>query len=395
MMTDPSEKSASPSERGSSLLWNEHVYEFTVSPGQRPERVDAFLTHSIVHATRTRVQKAIDAKAVTVNGGPTKANYRIRPNDHIRVTVMRPPPLQLIPQDIPLEVMYEDEHLMVIDKAAGILVHPGLGNRDGTLVNAVLWHLGQREPLRVLKAREQWGDADDDESENDPPSDPLDDEHPWSEQELGAEEVPGVRPGIVHRLDRDTTGVMVIGKTYPATMHLATQFAERTVSRQYVALAWGVIAHDQRLIESEIGRSPRDRTLRAVVRTGGKYAATEVTVLERFDFATLIACKLRTGRTHQIRVHLSHDKHPLVGDGDYGGREGAVSALHTAYRKPATMVLGQIHRQALHARMLTFTHPITRERMTFESALPADMQACLDLLRNGSSHSSPNPGGTF
>ncbi len=391
-MNDPSETSASPSDRVSSLQWSEHVYEFTVSPGQRPERVDAFLTHSILHATRTRVQKAIDAHAVTVNGRPTKANYRIRPNDHIRVTVMRPPPLQLIPQNIPLQVMYEDEHLMVIDKAAGILVHPGLGNRDGTLVNAVLWHLGQREPVRVLKARERWGDSDDDETTDDPSSEPTDEDNPWGEQDLGAEEVAGVRPGIVHRLDRDTTGVMVIGKTYPPTMHLATQFAERTVSRQYVALAWGVIADDQRLIESEIGRSPRDRTLRAVVRTGGKYAATEVTVLERFDYATLIACKLRTGRTHQIRVHLSHDKHPLLGDADYGGRERAISALHTAYRKPATVVLGQIHRQALHARMLTFTHPITGERMTFESALPADMQACLDLLRNGSPHAAAYPG---
>ena len=391
-MTDPSEAPVRTGERVSSLQWNEHVYEFTVSPGQRPERVDAFLTHSIIHATRTRVQKAIDAHAVTVNDRPTKANYRIRPNDYIRVTVMRPPPLQLIPQDIPLDVMYEDEHLMVINKAAGILVHPGLGNRDSTLVNAVLWHLGQREPMRVLKAREQWGDGDDDESTDETSSELSDEDSPWGGQELGAEEVPGVRPGIVHRLDRDTTGVMVIGKTYPATMHLATQFAERTVSRQYVALAWGVIAHDQRLLESEIGRSPRDRTLRAVVRSGGKYAATEVTVLERFDYATLIACKLRTGRTHQIRVHLSHDKHPLVGDADYGGREGAVSALHTAYRKPATQILAQIHRQALHARMLTFTHPLTRERLTFESPLPRDMQACLDLLRNGSAHAAADPG---
>lgn len=394
-MTRPSEASGLARERVSSLQWNEHVYDFTVSPGQRPERVDAFLTHSIVHATRTRVQKAIEAQAVTVNGKPTKANYRIRPHDNIRVTVMRPPPLQLVPQNIPLDVMFEDEHLLVINKAAGILVHPGLGNRDGTLVNAVLWHLGQREPMRVLKAREQWGDADDDESADDPSSELSDDESPWAEQELGAEEVPGVRPGIVHRLDRDTTGVMVIGKTYPATMHLATQFAERTVSRQYIALAWGVIGNDQRLIESEIGRSPRDRTLRAVVRTGGKYAATEVKVLERFDFASLIACKLRTGRTHQIRVHLSHDKHPLVGDADYGGREGAVGALHTAYRKPATQILGHIHRQALHAQMLTFTHPITRERLTFESPLPHDMQACLDLLRNGSAHASADPGRAF
>lgn len=386
---------AAPASR-SPLEWSEHVYEFIIPAGQRPERVDAFLTHSIVHATRTRVQKAIDADAVTVNDRPTKSNYKIRPGDVIRVTVMRPPPLQLIPQDIPLSVLYEDEHLMVIDKAAGILVHPGLGNRDGTLVNAVLWHLGQREPMRVLKARESWGEEDDEDAASEPRDDQADedDQAQWVSDELGAEEVPGVRPGIVHRLDRDTTGVMVIGKTYGPTMHLATQFAERTVSRQYVALAWGVIADDHRLIEGQIGRSPKDRTLRAMLRTGGKYAATEVSVLERFDCATLIACKLRTGRTHQIRVHLSSGKHPLIGDGDYGGRETALGGLHTAYRPLATSLLGRINRQALHARTLAFTHPVTGQRMTFESPLPADMQACLDLLRHGHTHASPDPGRT-
>ncbi|MBU3698404.1 MAG: RluA family pseudouridine synthase [Candidatus Kapabacteria bacterium] len=376
----------------SAVEWNEHTYEFTVASGQRPERVDAFLTHSIVHATRTRVQKAIDAGAVTVNARPTKSNYKIRPGDVIRVVVMRPPPLQLIPQDIPLSVLYEDEHLMVIDKAAGILVHPGLGNRDGTLVNAVLWHLGQRDPLRVLKARESWGDSGE-ETDAEQIEDSTEDEENWGSEELGAEEVAGLRPGIVHRLDRDTTGVMVIGKNYSTTMHLAKQFADRTVSRQYIALAWGVIAQDNRLIESELGRSPRDRTLRAVVRTGGKYAATDVTVLERFDCASLIACSLRTGRTHQIRVHLSHTKHPLVGDADYGGRESAVAGLHTAYRPLATNMLSKIHRQALHARMLGFTHPVTRERMSFESPLPSDMQACLDLLRDRHAHASANPRG--
>ncbi len=390
-MNKPNEPSAAGNR--SAVEWNEHTYEFVVSAGQRPERVDAFLTHSIVHATRTRVQKAIDAGAVTVNGRPTKANYKIRPGDVLRVVVMRPPPLQLIPQYIPLSILYEDEHLLVIDKASGILVHPGLGNRDGTLVNAVLWHLGQREPIRVLKSRESWGDADD-ESDTDQSEEVSDDEQSWGSNDLGAEEIAGLRPGIVHRLDRDTTGVMVIGKTYPTTMHLATQFADRTVSRQYVALAWGVIAHDHRLIESQLDRSPRDRTLRAVVRSGGKYAATDVSVLERFDCASLIACSLRTGRTHQIRVHLSHSKHPLIGDADYGGREAAVAGLHTAYRTLATVMLTKIHRQALHARMLGFTHPVTRERMTFESPLPSDMQACLDLLRDRHTHATAYPRGT-
>lgn len=355
----------------------EHTYEIVVTPGKKPERLDAYITRSIAMATRTRVQKAIDAGAVHVNGVHKNANYKVKPNDLITVKVMRPPPLQLIPQDIPLVVLYEDNDLLVIDKAPGILVHPGLGNRDGTIVNAVLWHLGQREPIDILKSREDWGD--DEETSDDPA---LDAEAELWQVGAGLEqEQSAARPGIVHRLDRDTSGVMVIGKNYQTTMQLATQFADRTVSRQYVALCWGVIGDDQVLIEGDIGRSPRDRTLRAIVRAGGKYAATEVTVHERFLFATLITCKLRTGRTHQIRVHLSSRKHPLIGDPDYGGREAAVSALHHAYRLQGSDALKRIHRQALHARSLEFTHPGTKQRMTFESPMPADMQSCLDLLR--------------
>lgn len=363
----------------SALERTEHTYEITVTSGKKPERLDAYITRSIAMATRTRVQKAIDAGAVHVNGQRQKANYKVKPNDLITVKVMRPPPLQLIPQDIPLAVLYEDEYLMVIDKAPGILVHPGLGNRDGTLVNAVLWHLGQREPLDVLKGREDWGD---DEDVSDDTTADVDSEAELWEVGAGLEhEQSAVRPGIVHRLDRDTSGVMVIGKTYQATMQLATQFADRTVSRQYVALCWGVIGDDQLLIEGDIGRSPRDRTLRAIVRTGGKYAATEVTVHERFLFASLITCKLRTGRTHQIRVHLSSRKHALVGDPDYGGRDHAINALHHAYRLKGQELLKHIHRQALHARSLEFIHPMTKQRMVFESPIPSDMQHCLDLLR--------------
>lgn len=358
----------------------EHTYEFVIPSRQKPERLDAFITKSILHATRTRVQKGIDAGIVTVNALPTKANYKIRPGDVIRVTVMKPPPLELIPQDIPLEVLYEDGVLMVINKAPGILVHPGLGNRSGTLVNAVLWHLGYREALAVLKRRESWGD--DDQSS---------DEDEAGQFTIGGEEdvdISGMRPGIVHRLDRDTSGVMVIGKTYDVTMALATQFAERTVSREYIALAWGVIKDDRRLIEGDIGRSPRDRKLRAIVERGGKYAATEVTVLERHECATMIACKLRTGRTHQIRVHLAAQRHPLVGDPDYGGRDAALSAIHHSFKRLGQQLLRCIHRQALHAHTLAFTHPVTGKRMEFSSPLPADMQQCLDLLRASSASAS-------
>ncbi|MBK6761365.1 MAG: RluA family pseudouridine synthase [Ignavibacteria bacterium] len=360
----------------------EHVYEFTISPRQKPERLDAFITKSILHATRTRVQKAIETDTVLVNDKPSRANYKVRPGDVIRVTVMKPPPLQLIPQDIPLDIAYEDDHLMVIHKPPGILAHPGLGNRSGTLVNAVLYHLGFREPIDVLKRREGWGD---DESNVEGPV-TEDQDNVVDDEEFGLLEDAnfdsnGMRPGIVHRLDKDTSGIMVIGKTYEATLGLATQFANRTVSREYIALAWGVIKDDAKLIEGDIGRSPKDRKLRAMVQRGGKYAATEVTVLERYDCATLIACKLRTGRTHQIRVHLTSIRHPLVGDPDYGGRESHLTAIHHTFRKRAQLALTLIKRQALHARLLGFTHPITNERMTFESPIPADMQACIYLLR--------------
>lgn len=365
----------------------EHTYEFVIPSRQKPERLDAFITKSILHATRTRVQKGIDAGIVTVNDDPTKANYKIRPGDVIRVTVMKPPPLELIPQDIPLEILYEDDVLMVINKSPGILVHPGLGNRSGTLVNAVLWHLGYRVPLAVLKRRESWGEDDPDVERVDREEDQSSDEDEFMQFTIGGEaevDASGLRPGIVHRLDRDTSGVMVIGKTYDVTMALATQFAARTVSRQYIALAWGVIKDDSQLIEGDIGRSPRDRKLRAVVERGGKYAATEVTVLERYLCATLITCTLRTGRTHQIRVHLAAQRHSLVGDPDYGGRETALQAVHHSYRRDAQLMIKSIARQALHARSLAFTHPVTLERMEFATPMPADMQQCLDLLRASS-----------
>ncbi|MCX6139638.1 MAG: RluA family pseudouridine synthase [Candidatus Kapabacteria bacterium] len=366
----------------------EHVYEFIIPARQKPERLDSFITKSILNATRTRVQKAIETGTVTVSGIHEKSNYKIRPGDVIRVTVMKPPPLQLIPQDIPLVVAYEDEHLMVIHKAPGILVHPGLGNRSGTIVNAVLWHLGFREPIDVLKRRESWGE-DQEASEE---TVQLETESTGDDEGFGVEDSEifdangafdsnGMRPGIVHRLDRDTTGIMVIGKTYEATMDLATQFSDRSVVREYIALAWGVVKDDWRLIEGEIGRSPKDRKLRAIVERGGKYAGTEVTVLERYNCASLVTCKLRTGRTHQIRVHLAANRHPLVGDKDYGGAESALTAIHHTFRRQAQIALTQINRQALHARSLEFTHPITKERLTFTSDIPADMQACIDSLR--------------
>lgn len=357
----------------------EHVYTFEITKGQQPERIDAFLTRAIEHATRNRVQKAIDRGAVLVNGAMTKSNYKIRPGDRLTVTVMKPPPLQLVPEDIPLDVLYEDRDLIVVNKPAGMPVHPGIGNRVGTLVNAVLWHTGQREAIDVLLRRQEWHDVNDTDDTDDTENTDDTDESGLTDDRLSDDGV--LRPGIVHRLDKDTSGVMVVGKTYAVTMALAEQFAQRTVSREYVALAWGVLRDDRRLIEAAIGRSTRDRTLMQVVDRGGKYAATEVTVVERYDAATLVTCKLRTGRTHQIRVHLSSIRHPIVGDPGYGGREAAVAAIHHLYRPQAKGALQALHRQALHARMLGFTHPGSGERMEFSAPVPSDMVDAINALR--------------
>lgn len=337
----------------------EHEFEFIIAARQSPERLDAFVTRSIEHATRTRVQAAIEAGRVTVNGNNSKSNYKIRPGDVVRVLVTKPPPIQLIPQDIPLNVLYEDDDVIVIDKVPGMAVHPGFGNRDGTIVNAVLWHMGKREPVEVLGNRDVWTDDD------------VIDTMNSSE----------IRPGIVHRLDKDTSGVMVVGKTYAATLALTTQFAKRTVQREYVALAWGVIKDDKRLIEGGIGRSTRDRKLMAVVQRGGKFAATEVTVVERYDCTSLVTCRLRTGRTHQIRVHLAHIHHPVFADPDYGGRDAALNGVHHLFKRRAQQALTVVHRQALHARLLGFEHPRTKKLMQFSTAVPNEMMSAITILR--------------
>lgn len=340
----------------------ERIHTFTIPPRQKPERLDAFITHAIEHATRSKVQKAIDAGAVMVNDVVEKANYKVKPGDIITVTTFRMPPLVLIPEDIPLTVLYEDDDLLVLDKQKGILIHPGVGNRTGTMVNALLWHMGQREAVEVNDDR---SDEDDDLSYN----------------EADAMRSDDVRPGIVHRLDRDTTGVMVVGKTYQATHHLARQFFERTVHREYVALVWGVVKDDYSVIRTNMGQSTRNRKLQSVVERGGKEAVTECTVLERYTCASLVKLKLRTGRTHQIRVHMAHRRHPVIGDADYGGREQGIASVHHLFRKEAQQALGLLSRQALHARHLTFVHPSLKREMSFETPLPADMQAAVDVMR--------------
>lgn len=344
-----------------------------VTAGQTPERIDRFLTNAVMRATRNKVQSAIDAGTVLVNGRPTKANYKIRPGDSIEITFMKPPPIQLVAQNIPLEIMYEDDDLLIVNKPAGMVTHPGYGNRDGTLVNAVLYHVGtlpEAEPLFEIEDAE---DADEDDPDAAGAAAAEDDDEDAF--------APGPRPGIVHRLDKDTSGLMVVAKNADAQSDLARQFAERTAKREYWAVAWGTFENDEGEIEADLGRDPRDRRRFTVVRRGGKYALTRYRVIERFEFTTLIALRLATGRTHQIRVHAAHIGHPLFGDPTYGGRAVVYPGAGGKHRQRIANLLQVMQRQALHAKMLGITQPRTRESLEFESELPPDMLALIAALR--------------
>lgn len=336
----------------------EAIFNFTITRGQAPERIDKFLTRSVANATRTRVQKAIDEGAVTVNGQIAKASRKIQPGDVIECRIMKPPPLELIPQDIPLEIKYEDEFLIVVDKPAGMCSHPGFGNRYNTLVNALLYHLGVRESIKI-----EIDDEEDDETEG----------------EIFAGD--SVRPGIVHRLDKDTSGLLVIAKDPFTHAKLAEQFANRSTEREYNALVWGELKDDSGMVDTLLGRSSRDRKAFAVVRSGGKRAITEYHVVERFDYLTLVKYKLHTGRTHQIRVHSSHLKHPIFGDQVYGGDKIIYGGEKSRFRVVAEKCLKLINRQLLHARTLGFMHPQRKEFLRFESELPLDMQNVLNEIR--------------
>lgn len=350
------------------------VRELIVEPGQKPERIDRWLTHKIAGATRNKVQEAIGAEAVTVNGTPTRANYKVKPGDLIRLELMKPPPIELVPQDIPLEILYEDDDVLVVNKPAGMVTHPGFGNRDGTLVNAVLYHVGGQLPgVDSTGGSRTWSDDEEDNEEVDAAADSLSAE---------AFDYDAVRPGIVHRLDKDTSGVMIVAKTSVAKTRLGEQFADRTIRREYRAIAWGVFSEESGSIEGNIARDPRDRKKFAVSNRDGKYALTYFDVVERFEFATYLAFRLATGRTHQIRVHASHVGHPLIGDTTYGG--DSVRYIGMGGKAPGNRALSAIARQALHARTLGFRHPVSGEYMEFAADLPEDMKDLLFELRRGS-----------
>lgn len=320
-------------------------YTVQVDAGQSPVRLDKYLSRRLTHLSRTRLQLAIDTGLVTVDGLPVRASMKVRPGQVIQVRLPYPPPLDLTPEPIPLEIVYEDPYLLVVNKPAGMSCHPGAGVYSGTLLNALLYHM-QGEAL------------------------------PASEQNA-------TRPGLVHRIDKDTTGLLVIAKEERTYYGLAQQFFAHTAQRRYRALVWGSPREESGTITAHIARDPHQRKKYRAFPDGsqGKHAITHWRVIERLPLATWIECQLETGRTHQIRVHLSHIGHPLVGDKTYGGDRPRVPLLSARLAQAAHRLLEKMPRQALHAYLLGFRHPITGADLLFNAPVPADMQEALDFLR--------------
>ena len=320
-------------------------FRFEVDRGQVPVRIDKFMFEKLQHSSRNRIQKAAEAGFVHVNDRPVKSNYKVRPGDIVTLMLDRPHyDTTIEPEEIPLDIVYEDDDLMVVNKPAGLVVHPGCGNFHGTLVNAIAWHM-----------------------RNIPTYDPND---------------PQV--GLVHRIDKDTSGLLVIAKTPEAKTSLGVQFFNKTTHRSYNALVWGNFVEDSGTIEGNIGRDPKDRLRMAVFPQGsdiGKPAVTHYKVLERFGYVTLVECILETGRTHQIRAHMKHIGHPLFSDERYGGTEILRGERTGSYRQFVLNGFKTCPRQALHAKTLGFVHPRTKKQMDFTSDIPEDLGNLLEKWR--------------
>ena len=317
-------------------------HRIVTDKGQGQVRIDKFLFDRLEKTSRTRVQESCDNGFVRVNGTAVKSSYKIKPLDVITIEMPYPVrELELIPENIPIEILYEDDELIILNKPSNMVVHPGHGNYSGTLVNALIYHF-HNLPVR--------SDA---------------------------------HPGLVHRLDKNTTGVMIIAKTDHALINLSKQFFDRTIERRYVALVWGDVKEDGTVI-GNTGRSIRDRKVFTVFPNGehGKHAVTHYKVLEQLGYVTLVECKLETGRTHQIRVHMKHIGHTLFGDFEYGGDKILKGTTFAKYKQFVQNSLDILPRQALHARSLGFHHPKTGEWMFFEKELPDDMQQVVDRWRN-------------
>lgn len=329
-------------------------FRFVVDSGQEPLRIDKYMLEKLQHSSRNRIQRAADAGFVHVNERPVKRNYRVRPGDVVTLMLDRPRhDTSIEAEDIPLDVVYEDSQLMVVNKPAGLVVHPGVGNFTGTLVNALAWHLRDVEGYD--------------------PNDP--------------------EVGLVHRIDKDTSGLLVVAKTPEAKTKLGLQFFNKTTHRSYNALVWGNVKDDEGRIEGNIGRDPKDRLRMAVFAPDsgiGKPAVTHYRVIERFGYVTLIECILETGRTHQIRAHMRSIGHPLFADERYGGMEILRGERSASYRAFVQNCFSLCPRQALHARTLGFVHPTTGKQMDFTSEWPEDMRQLIEKWRTFIAGSTKN-----
>ena len=319
-------------------------FRFEVDKGQGALRIDKYLVNVMPSVSRNRIQEAADAGGIVVNGMPVKCSYKVKPEDSISVMLDYPRvECEIVPQDIPIDIVYEDDDLMVVNKPAGLVVHPGCGNYTGTLVNAIAWH------LRDVPSYD--------------PNDP--------------------QVGLVHRIDKDTSGLLVVAKTPDAKTSLGLQFYNKTTRREYNALVWGNMENDEGTVTGNIGRNPKDRMQMAVMTDPeqGKYAVTHYQVMERLGYVTLVRCVLETGRTHQIRVHMKYIGHTLFNDERYGGHEILKGTHFSKYRQFVNNCFAICPRQALHARTLGFKHPRTGEEMFFSSPLPDDMTRLVEKWR--------------
>jgi 23S rRNA pseudouridine1911/1915/1917 synthase len=345
------EKTSGPQNIGSERDDLYEHFRFVADKGQSPLRVDKYLMNKVENATRSRIQKSAKDGNIFVNDIIVKSNYKVKANDVVTVLFEHPPyEMLLTPEDLPIDIVYEDDALLVINKAAGMVVHPGHGNYSGTLINALAFHFDNL------------------------PNNSSD------------------RPGLVHRIDKDTTGLLVVAKTEEAMAHLSKQFFNKTTEREYVAIAWGAMKEEHGTIEGHIGRHPKNRLQNTVYLhqddlDKGKPAVTHYKVLEHLGYVTLVSCKLETGRTHQIRVHMKHIGHTLFNDERYGGSAILKGTTFSKYKQFVDNCFKVLPRQALHAKTLGFIHPTTNEFMRFEAPIPEDMEACLYKWRNYSKNS--------
>jgi 23S rRNA pseudouridine1911/1915/1917 synthase len=341
---EPIEKEQEQTESSDELYQRFH---FTADKGQEPYRIDKFLMNRIEGATRNKLQQAINTGLILVNNKEVKQNYKVKAFDHIIVySDLAPESTEVVPEKLPLNIVYEDEEVMIINKPAGMVVHPGSGNFTGTLLNGVAYYLKEKNPS------------------------------------INAETLP--RFGLVHRIDKNTSGLLVLAKTDKALSHLAKQFFDHTVNRKYIALVWGDVEKDSGTIVAHVGRNLRYRKLFEAYPEGdhGKEAITHYKVIEKFNYVTLVECVLETGRTHQIRVHMKYIGHPLFNDDFYGGDKIVKGTVYNKYKQFVDNCFALCPRQALHAKTLGFIHPATGKQINFEAEIPKDMSAVIEKWRN-------------